>query len=71
MALQALATLAALTSSRDTNLTVSVSADESAAVAVFHVDQHNQLLQQSRQVGPSQTSLINGAHLKVASPPFR
>lgn len=52
MALQALATLAPLTSSHDMELTVTVDTEESAAVAVFHMDQDNYLLQQSQQVRP-------------------
>lgn len=53
MALQALATMAALTSSHDLDLTVRVNTDDSAAVAVFHMDQDNFLVQQSRQVRSS------------------
>lgn len=53
MALQALATLAALTSSHDIDLTVRVNTDESATVAVFHMDQDNFLLHQSQQVRSS------------------
>lgn len=82
MALQALATLAALTSSHDIDLTVRVNTDEWAAAAVFHVDQDNYLLHQSQQVRPpanppdpsssSKTSFFQieageGLHLQVTA----
>lgn len=50
MALQALATWAALSQSHDIDLTVRVDTDEAAAVAVFYIDHNNYLLHQSRQV---------------------
>lgn len=53
VALQALATLAALSQSHDIDLTVRVDTDEAANVAVFHIDHNNYLLHQSRQVRPS------------------
>lgn len=72
MALQALATVAALTSSHDVDLAVRVNTDGSTAVAVFHVDQDNFLLHQSQQVGSSPTAQPSKvAHLKLAPSPFR
>lgn len=77
MALQALATVAARTSSGDIDVTVRVDTDESAAVAGFHLDQDNFLLHQSQQVrsgqvrSGGQTSRIQVAHLKLPSSPFR
>lgn len=53
MALQALATWAALTSSHDIDLTVRVETDGFATVAVFQVNQENVLLHQSQQVRSS------------------
>lgn len=53
VALQALATWAALTSSHDIDLTVRVETEEFAAVAGFHVNQENALLHQSQQVRSS------------------
>lgn len=52
MALQALAAFAALAAAhQDDDLTVTVTSDASnAVVATFHINQDNQLLQQSQQV---------------------
>uniref|UniRef100_H3CZE0 CD109 molecule n=1 Tax=Tetraodon nigroviridis TaxID=99883 RepID=H3CZE0_TETNG len=62
VALQALATLAALTSSHDIDLTVRVNTDEWVAAAVFHVDQDNYLLHQSQQIEAGE-----GLHLQVTA----
>lgn len=66
MALQALATLAALSQSHDIDLTVRVDTDEAATVAVFHIDHNNYLLHQSRQVRPSHAP-TKAIYLKLAS----
>lgn len=53
MALQALATLAALSQPHDIDLTVRVDTaggGGGGSVAVFHIDHDNHLLHQSRQV---------------------
>ncbi|XP_029705401.1 CD109 antigen [Takifugu rubripes] len=62
VALQALATWAALSQSHDIDLTVRVDTDEAAAVAVFYIDHNNYLLHQSRQIEAEE-----GLHLQVTA----
>lgn len=50
MALQALATFAALDPSHNFDVTIKVSADVFTTVATFHIHQGNYLLHQSQQV---------------------
>lgn len=50
MALQALATFAALDPSHNSDVTVKVNADVFTTVATFHIHQGNYLLHQSQQV---------------------
>lgn len=71
MALQALATWAALTWSHDIDLTVKVKTDESAAVAVFHVDQDNFLLHQSQQVRSTTNLPDRSRSSKISFIPFQ
>ncbi|KAM9840307.1 CD109 antigen [Aulostomus maculatus] len=52
VALQALSTIAALHTSPNYDLTVTVETDASATVASFHIHQDNYLLLQSRQIEP-------------------
>lgn len=68
MALQALATLAALSQPHDIDLTVRVDKAGGVGVAVFHIDHDNHLLHQSRQVcwrcpEPSQAPPTDAADL--------
>lgn len=69
MALQALATLAALSQPHDIDLTVRADrADGGGVVAVFRIDHDNHLLHQSRQVcwrcpEPSQAPPTDAADL--------
>lgn len=71
VALQALATLAALSQSHDIDLTVRVDTDEAASVAVFYIDHSNYMLHQSRQVRPSARPPNEAIYLKLASFSFR
>lgn len=50
VALQALATYAALDSSHNFDVTIKVNADVFTTVATFHIHQDNYLLHQSQQV---------------------